>query len=172
MNDPIAALHETFAAAANELAAARAKDELLAELAQRRRLLTLVRPPVMVPLGRVWRLGVFLLGHDATVYATASLTRVTDTGRPTFQSAAVEKRRAYRVTAMRSGLPKGEAVNFDTTVIELDAAQLRASTGPLFLRGDKPFVRWSLSQSDDSALALDSYLRDRVSLLVDPPEGA
>lgn len=172
MNDPAAGIREMFADAAGELESAAAKDELLAQLIERSRLLGLTRPPVLSPIGRVWRLGVFLLGRDRTVYATGSITRVTDTGRPTDQSPSVEERRAYRVMAVRSGLPKGQTVNFNATPIELDAAQLRTTSGPLFLRGDEPFVRWSHSHADDSAPRLDSYLRDRVSLLTNPPEGS
>lgn len=172
MNDPVAGIREMFADAVRELESAQAKDELLAELTERRRLLTLARPPVLVSLGRVWRLGVFLLGRDLAVYATGSITRATDTGRPTFQSSSVEERRAYRVMAVRSGLPRGETVNFNATPIALDAEELRATSGPLFLRGGEAFVRWSQNRTDDSAPRLDSYLRDRVGLLADPPEGA
>jgi hypothetical protein len=171
MNDPVAGIRELFADAARKLELAAAKDELLVQLTQRRRVLVLARSPVMVPLGRVWRLGVFLLGRDVSVYATGSITRVTDTTRPTYQSLSVEERRAYRMMAVRSGLPRDETVNFNATPIELDAAQLRTAIGPLFLRDDEPFVRWSQNRTDDSAPRLDSYLRDRVELLADPPDG-
>ncbi len=127
---------------------------------------------MMVPLGRVWRLGVFLLGRDATVYAMGSITRVTETTRPTHQSLSVEERRAYRVMAVRSGLPQGETVDFDAAPIELDPARLKAATSPLFLRDDAPLVRWSHAPGSGSTMRLDSYLRDRVGLLTDPPEGS
>jgi hypothetical protein len=161
-----------MADAARQLEDAGAKDELLADLTQRRRLLGLARPPIFVLRGRVWRLGVLLLSHDQAMYATGTITRATDTGRPTYQSASVEERREYRATAVRSGLPMGETVNFDAPPIELDAAALGQTDGPLFLRDDLPLVRWSHTSGDASAMPLEDYLRDRVELLVHPPEAA
>lgn len=161
-----------MADAARRLSEAGAKDELLADLTQRKRLLGLVRPPVFVPRGRVWRLGVLLLDQAGTLYATGTITRATETGRPTYQSASVEERREYRATAVRSGLPAGETVNFNARPIELDDAILIDTNGPLFLRDGLPFVRWSHAFGDASAMPLEDYLRDRVDLLVHPPEGA
>lgn len=158
--------------AAGELEAAEAKTELLAELTERRRLLGLVRPLVLKPIGRVWRLGVLLLDRDGTAYATGEITRATETGRPTFQSPGAEQRRSYRALALRSGLPQGETVNFNARSIDLDPEALHASASPIVLRDDKPFVRWSHSLGGEMSLPLDAYLRDRVDLLAHPPEGA
>ena len=172
MSDGVADIREAMADAARRLSEAGAKDELLADLTQRKRLLGLVRPPVFVPRGRVWRLGVLLLDQAGTLYATGTITRATETGRPTYQSASVEERREYRATAVRSGLPAGETVNFNARPIELDDAILIDTNGPLFLRDGLPFVRWSHAFGDASAMPLEDYLRDRVDLLVHPPEGA
>ncbi|MEO7123326.1 MAG: hypothetical protein ABI400_09485 [Lacisediminihabitans sp.] len=172
MTEPVTKIRETFAEVASRLERSGAKDEIRADLTTRRLLLGLVRPPVFVPRGRVWRLGVLLLGHDQTLYATGLITRVTDTPRPTFQSNAAEERRGYRALALRSGLPKGATVNFNAPVIALDRASLRDSTGPLFLQDDLPSVRWSHSLGGEMTMSLDDYLRDRVELLVHPPEGA
>jgi len=172
VSDGVAGIREAIADAARQLSEACAKDELLADLTQRKRLLGLVRPPVFVPRGRVWRLGVLLLDQAGTLYATGTITRATETGRPTYQSASVEERREYRATAVRSGLPAGETVNFNARPIELDDAILIDTNGPLFLRDGLPFVRWSHAFGDASAMPLEDYLRDRVDLLVHPPEGA
>jgi hypothetical protein len=161
-----------MADAARRLSEAGAKDELLADLTQRKRLLGLVRPPIFVPRGRVWRLGVLLLDQAGTLYATGTITRATETGRPTYQSASVEERREFRATAVRSGLPAGETVNFNARSIDLDPEALHASAGPIVLRDDKPFVRWSHSLGGEMSLPLDAYLRDRVDLLAHPPDGA
>jgi hypothetical protein len=171
MNDPLTAIRAIFSAASQELAAAGAKDEVLADLTERRLLFGLARPPIFVPRGRVWRLGVLLLGHDQNLYATGLITRVTDTARPTFQSNAAEERRRYRSLALRSGLSLGEAVNFNAAVIPLEVAALREADAPLFLRDDRPFVRWSHSLGGEITVNLEDYLRDRVELLVHPPEG-
>ena len=172
MSDGVAGIREAIADAARQLSEACAKDELLADLTQRKRLLGLVRPPVFVPRGRVWRLGVLLLDQAGTLYATGTITRATETGRPTYQSASVEERREFRATAVRSGLPAGETVNFNARPIELDDAILSDTDGPLFLRDGLPFVRWSHTFGNASAMPLENYLRDRVELLVHPPEGA
>jgi hypothetical protein len=172
MNEPVAAIRDALADTVRRLEQAGAKDELLAELTTRRLMLGLVRPPVLKPLGRVWRLGVLLLARDGAVYATGSVTRATETNRPTYQSLAAEERRSYRALAARSGLPMGETVNFNAPEIALDEATLRNSTAPLFLQDDQPFVRWSHSLGGEVTMSLENYLRDRVDLLVHPPEGA
>jgi hypothetical protein len=158
--------------AVDRLAAAEARDEALATYVPPRKVLLFTKKAAMVPVGRVWRLGVFLLGRDGTLYATGSVTRAVAPGHPGYQSISAESRREHRAAAFRGPFQAGEPVNFDGVVIELDAVSLRASRGPLFLRGDTPLVRWSPSASDDSVAVFDTYLEDRVSLLLTPPEGA
>jgi len=126
----------------------------------------------MIPLGRAWRLGVFLLARDGTLHATGSITRAVAPGHPGYQSASAENRREHRAAAFRGPFERGEPVNFDAAVIELDAVSLRASRGPLFLRDDAPLVRWSPSAGEDTAVPFGPYLEDRISLLLNPPEGA
>ncbi len=172
MTEPTTAIRELLADAVHQLDESGATSELLAAFTQRRLLLGLPRPPILKPLGRVWRLGVLLLDRTPTLYATGAITRATETGRATYQSASVEERREYRAMAVRSGFPPGETVNFNAPRIELDAASLRETNGPLFLRDDLPFVRWSHIFGDAAAMPLSDYLRDRVELLVHPPEGA
>ena len=46
----------------------------------------------------------------------------------------------------------------------------RQDVRPLVLRDDEVLVRWSPAQPD-ALTPLDAYLRDRVDLLVHPPEG-
>lgn len=172
MTQPVVAVREALGDAVRRLLEADAKTELLAEFGERRRLLGLVREPVLKPVGRVWRLGVLLLGRDGALYASGEITRATETGRPTYQSPGAEQRRRNRALALRSGLPKGEAVNFGATPIAIEEAALRADTAPLFLRDDEPCVRWSHSLGGEMTMPLVAYLRDRVELLVHPPEGA
>ena len=172
MNEPIAAIRDALADTVHRLEQAGAKDELLAELTTRRLMLGLVRPPVLKPLGRVWRLGVLLLARNGTIYATGSVTRATETNRPTYQSLAAEERRSYRALAARSGLPMGETVNFNAEVITLEPSALSEANGPLFLRDGEPLVRWSHSLGNEVTLRLDNYLSDRLELLIHPPEGA
>lgn len=144
------------------------------------------REPTMRSLGRVWRVGALLIGSSietgGRVWATGSITRVTDPGRSQFQSVSAEVRRAYRAAAAKGHFGAGDTVNHGATPIPLDAS-LVGSAGVLFVEpdgtgdddgtGDRsgvPFVRWSPTAG--SAVPLEAYLADRVGLLVDPPRGA
>jgi hypothetical protein len=173
-------LRAALSDAAARLGAAKARDELLAELITDRRTLFIRREPVLRPIGRVWRLGVLLLGvpsdragHDALrLYATGHLVRATAPGRTQYISASAETRRAYRAAAERGRIPKGETVNFDAAPISLDPEALAASSGPLLLREGRVLVRWSASATEADAREVRSYLDERVDLLAHPPEGA
>ena len=158
--------------AVDRLAAAGARDEALAEYVAERRTLLIPRKPVMKPIGRVWRLGVFLLGADGSLYETGSTTRALEPGRPGYQSVSAEQRREYRAAATRGRFAHGETVNFDARLVDLDAESLRSSTGRLFVDGDRPRVRWNATAGDAEAVELSAYLADRVELLADPPAGA
>lgn len=168
----MAGIREALDDAVDRLATAGARDEALAMFVPSRQVLLFTRKARMVPLGRVWRLGVFLLARDGTLHATGSITRAVAPGYPGYQSVSAESRREHRAAAFRGPFQAGEPVNFDASVIELDVASLRSSADPLFLRDDTPLVRWSPTAGDEAAVPFDAYLEDRVSLLLNPPEGA
>jgi hypothetical protein len=168
---PIDGIRASLADAATRLAAAGARDEALATFVPEHRVMLVRRKATMLPLGRVWRLGVLLLDADGRLYATGSTTRALEPGRRAYQSQSAELRREYRGAAFRGPFERGETVNFDAAPIELQDDGLRESQGPLVLRGEEAMVRWDQSSPDALAL-LDEYLADRVRLLVDPPEGA
>jgi hypothetical protein len=84
---------------------------------------------------------------------------------------STEERREVRAAAFRA-FPAGATVNFDAPVIELTPEALRDARGPLLLRDGRVLVRWSVSAGDDAARDLEPYLGERVSLLLDPPQGA
>ena len=158
--------------AVERLTEAGARDEALAEYVPERRVLGVPRKPVLRSAGRVWRLGVFLLAPDGTLYETGLATRALEPGRPAYQSASAEQRREYRAAATRGRFPHGETVNFDAVEVVLDSDHLRSAAGRLFLAGDRARVRWNASAGDADAIDLDSYLADRVELLAEPPAGA
>jgi hypothetical protein len=158
--------------AVSRLTAAGARDEALATFVPARQVMLITRKARMIPLGRAWRLGVFLLTTDGTLHATGSITRAVAPGHPGYQSVSAENRREQRAAAFRGPFQPGEPVNFDADVIELDAESLRASRGPLFLKDATPLVRWSPSAGDDSGVPFGAYLEDRIGLLTSPPEGA
>ncbi|SEB15141.1 hypothetical protein [Leifsonia sp. 21MFCrub1.1] len=165
-------IRAAVAGAVATLTAAGARDEALAEYVPAHRRFLIRREPVLRGIGRVWRLGVFLLDADGTLRATGTLVRATPPGRPQYQSASAEERRSLRAAAARGRFRDGETVNFDASVIPLDASALRAATGPLFLRDGQPLVRWSPSAGDAGARGFEAYLAERVDLLAHPPEGA
>lgn len=161
-----------FRAAAQVLEDGSARSEALAAFEHPRPVLGIARRPRMRPLGRVWRLGVLLLAPDGTVSATGRVTRSADPGHPGHVAVSVEARREVRAAVYRGPFAAGETVDFDAEPIDLEPAALREATGPLFLRGDRPLVRWSVSAGDDAARDLQAYLDERVELLLHPPQGA
>lgn len=158
--------------AVETLSAAGARDEAHGRYIAPHKVLFFTKEAALAPAGRVWRLGVFLLGRDGTLYATGTTTRAVEPGRAGYQSQSAEERRAYRAAALKGHFAKGETVNFDAPEIATDAASFHESTGPLFLRGGRALVRWNTSVADEMAIDFDSYLAERVSLLIDPPGGA
>ncbi|WP_426625764.1 hypothetical protein ACPPVW_06850 [Leifsonia sp. McL0607] len=168
--EAVAGIRSALDDGARRLTEAGARDEALAVLVPRRRTLGIPREPVLKPAGRVWRLGVLLLGADGTLYATGQLVRATPPGRTQYVSVSAETRRAYRAAAERGHFRDGETVDFDAPPIDLTAEALRRSSGPLLLVGGRPLVRWSASS--DQTVEFDAYLAERVELLAHPPEGA
>ena len=161
--DPI---RESLARAVQRLESAGVADEALANFVRRKRVLGVERSPVMQPAGRVWPLGVLLLGRDGGLHATGKITRAVPAGYPGYQSPGVELRRGYRAAAHAGRFVEGDTVNFDTEPIDVEA--LSDSSSPLYLDGGRARVRWNPTHPAQS-VALDSYLADRVGLLVDPP---
>jgi hypothetical protein len=168
----IAGIRDALSDAAQRLATADVRDEALATFVPAHRVLVFPRKAAMIPVGRVWRLGVFLLDAPATLYATGATTRAVEPGRSNHQSVQAERRREYRAAASRGHFAPGETVNYDATAIPLDAAALRSSPGPLFLHHGVAKVRWNRAADDDAAVEFEHYLAERVGLLLDPPEGA
>lgn len=153
------------------LEGADARDEALGEYVEPKPVLGIRRDPTMRDLGRVWRLGALLLGRDGTLWATGSITRVTEPGRPQYQSQSAEIRRAYRAAAKKGHFRAGDTVNHGARPIPVDAT-LADAVGPVFVRDGTVLVRWSPTAGDDAAIPLADYLADRVELLVHPPQGA
>jgi hypothetical protein len=183
--------------AAARLLAAGARTEALAEYEPPGRVLLIRRAERLRPVARVWRLGVLLLGAGihgvdarragvrgtdvlgATVlsadappllYATGSITRSHEPGRPTYQAESAERRRQLRVAAYRGHFAPGESVNFGAAPIALDASLVGAS-GVLTVGNGRALVRWNTADPYVTT-DFDAYLADRVALLVDPPAGA
>src|SRR4051794_5266712 len=158
--DALDAARALLTRTAATLAAAGARDEALAEFVPARRVLLVQRPAAMRPLGRVWRLGVLLLGPDGALRATGAITRAVEPGHPGHVSVSAEDRREHRAAAFRGPFTRGETVDYDTVPIRLEVDALRASTGPLLLRDGRLLVRWSASLGDDAAADFAPYLTE------------
>ncbi len=153
--------------AVTQLAAAGAHDEALAEYVPGRRvLLVFSKAPALLPLGRVWRLGVFLLGLDGELYATGHATRAVPPKHPGFQSVSAEERRGFRAAAFAGPFAEGETVNFDTRPIGLTAVDLAASTGPLVVVNGQARVLWNATASAQNTHDFHRYLAERIDLLL------
>jgi hypothetical protein len=107
---------------------------------------------------------------EPRLFATGSLTRSHEPGRPTFIAASAERRRQLRVAAFRGHYPPGTSVNFDAQLIPLDES-LVGSSGVLTVRDGRPYVRWRPGDPD-AITDFAAYLAERVALLVTPAEGA
>lgn len=163
--ETLAEVRAATAEATERLAAAGAPDEALAEYTPERRVLLFTRTPRMRPIGRAWRLGVFLLDRDGTLYAAGSSTRAVAPGRANYQSVSGEARRAQRSAAHRARYADGETVNFDARPIALDATLAEAS-GPLFIAGGRALVRWNATADATTAIEFGPYLRERLDLML------
>ncbi|GAA1795901.1 hypothetical protein [Agromyces lapidis] len=170
-HDPIEQLRASLAEAASRLAAARARDEVLAELVQPKPVLGIARAARMAVRGRVWRLGVLLLAPDGGLYATGHVVRAERPARRSVLAASVAEHRAWQAAAVKGGIAEGETVDFDAPQVDLGELARAGASGPVVLDGGVVRVRWNPGQP--GALAeLGRYLDDRVGLLVDPPGGS
>lgn len=168
--DVAAAITSAIDAALAALRTADARTEALGEFVPSRRVLGITREARVLPRGRVWHLGVLLLGDDGSLHAAGTTTRSVDPRWRNYQSISGEQRRDLRAAAHRSkGIAEGEVVNLGTTRIETDAAALaEASASPVFLAPDGTVrVRWR--PGDQAGIEFGAYLRERVELAVHPP---
>ena len=142
------------------------EDEAIATLRPARRIALIPRPAVMDAVGRAWRLGVLLLDREGQLFAVGGITRAIElTYETVYMNAEALYRRGLRVAATRGGFALGDTVNFDVAEIALDAASLRAETGPLSLRGGTVMVRWVAGEGDQGLASLESYLAERTEIL-------
>lgn len=155
--------------AIGRLDAADARDEVIARYRPAGRIALIRRAPVLLPVTRAWRLGMLLLDRDGHLYETGEVTRAIETKWPSNRSLEVERRREVQAAAFRGPFAPGEVVNVDAEPIALDAASLRAGSGPLSVGsggggGEVVLVRWA-GPGSGARSELGAYLADRVSLL-------
>jgi hypothetical protein len=160
------ALPDRLGSLVAELVAARAKDETLGEFLPARGFGPFATAEKFRVVGRAWRRGVLLVDRDGRLYATGEITRAIEPGRAAVnRSPDGERRRALRLAAARSGLARGEVVNFGYLLIDTSADALERgfeSSRPLSVRDGSVVVELETGSVAD----LDGYLAERRALLV------
>ncbi len=157
-----------FAETASWLSGHGVQDEVLAELGQRRGVLGIGRRPSLEPIGRVWRLGVLLVGSGGEAFATGALTRASPPKHSNYQSVSQEERRDIRRLAYESPkFAEGESVNYGASALDLSVDAVRRGSGPLLEVDGVVTVEWAPGQH---RVPLASYLDERRRLLV-PHDG-
>ena len=165
-----------------QLTRARIAPEALAEYVPAgRRFVLFPRAATMRPLGEVWRLGRLLLSTEAALYATGRATRAQERGRVGYQSLSREERKDIAAAALHGGYPVGTPVNFDALPLllaELAAEHKLSPTSvpeaevPIGLNDGAFRVRWRAGAPLAGGQTLESYLAERVELLIHPPFAA
>ncbi|GAA1943302.1 glutaminase [Microbacterium deminutum] len=142
--------------------------EPLGELRTPRRVLGMPRATRIVRVGSAWHLGVLLLGDDV-VYATGQIVRARQEAPRGYTAESQRARADLAAAARRGGFAEGEALHIGWRMLDLEAVAAGAASGPLAQIEGIPSVRWSAAAAH---VPLDAYLRERVALLRDPPQGA
>ncbi|MEO7374196.1 MAG: glutaminase [Terrimesophilobacter sp.] len=141
-------------------------DEALGVMRPAHRILGLMRPAVIVPVGRAWRLGVLLIDRDGALYATGAVTRaITPKRGVANHSLAADARRELQRAAVRGSFAHGEVVNFGYSAISLDVVGPQEDAGPLSMDGTIVVVRWDTTDAGRASAPLETYLAERLSLL-------
>lgn len=115
----------------------------------------------IVRVGEAWHLGVLLL-TDTHALATAEVLRAADPGRRGYTAESARERAARRAEALKGGFDEGDVVHVGWSVIDVDAVDAGAASGPLAMIDAVPSVRWSAA---GGFMPLEAYLRERVELL-------
>ncbi|QIK62954.1 hypothetical protein G7068_06900 [Leucobacter viscericola] len=160
---------QACAEAANNLTQAGIRPETLATYIPPRKAFLRTKPAKFEPLGEVWRLGTLLLTSSGDLYAAGSATRSAERGRPGYQSNSREERREIAAAALKAGYPIGTPVNYDAIPLPLNQETLThtAEDLPLALSEGEVRVRWRAGAPIQGAQTLQSYLAERVTLLVE-----
>jgi hypothetical protein len=141
-------------------------DEALGVMRPAHRILGLMRPAVIVPAGRAWRLGVLLIDRSGALYATGMVTRAITPNRGVADHSLIaDARREDQRAAVRGSFAEGEVVNFGYSPIALDEESLRVGAGPLSMNATTVMVKWDTSGAGRGSAPLETYLAERIGLL-------
>lgn len=156
---------------AERLRAAGVTPESLGEYQPARRKFLRTVPAKIVPAGRVWRLGVLLVGETGELFTAGSTLRAHEPPPILgYTSESARARDALRHAAIRGGFAEGTTVHYDARLV--DAAHGAKLPEPLVHRDGELVVRWNARAPLNSAMPLSHYLDERAELLIHPPLGA
>ncbi|WP_431778918.1 glutaminase [Microbacterium aurantiacum] len=144
----------------------------LGELIIPKRFLGVGRAPRIVPRGEAWHVGTLLIGDaggDVEVAAVGDILRSRAEVRRGFTAEAQRERAALQAAAFRGGFAEGATLHIDYIPIDLAAVEAGGASGPLAMRDGIPSIRWSAA---GGWMPLETYLSDRIGLLLDPPGAA
>ena len=171
-DDAIAAISEAravFSWVYEQLVTSNLPLEQLGEYIAPSLVLGLPRRGRFVKLGEVWRLGVFLVGKEGTLFRAGETVRSESVPLTSHNSAYKAERSEYAHAAFRAGYKPGTVVNFGASRITIDVESFASGTGPLFARGRNTFVRWRRGAADDEAVLFKEHVIERLDLLRNPP---
>ncbi len=159
-------LDESINTAMSRLRKASKSLEELAEYVPAKRVRLVRQKARFEPLGRVWRLGVFLLSEEGSLWAVGETTRAVDPGHPGYQSISQEQRRAYRAAAFAGPFVRGQTINFAATELNLSIGSHLPAQSPLLIRDGEARVSWRPGVAWDEAPAFARYFEERVDLVI------
>lgn len=157
-------IHEALTAAVRRLEASGARDEGLGRDIAERRVWGIPRRARVIPAGRVWRLGVLLLGRAGEAYATGDILRASEEVRRGYTAESARARAQRNAAARRGGFAEGDVVNVGWH--PLDPA--RPDGVVLRLHDGMPQVRWN-PRFTAGWIDLGAYLDERIELLLSAP---
>lgn len=153
--------------AVDTLQAAGINSEQLASLVPSRKRWFFTQKARFEPTGKIWPLGVLLLGTDAELYSIGETTRAVAPGYPGHVSLDRERRRELTSIAHRGPFPEGTVIHFNAHHIDIQPGSELDATSPVILDNDVALVRWNPGISSADARPFEEYIQERVQLLIE-----
>lgn len=142
------------------------QPDVFAEYRPRRRILFWHRRPRFHAVGKGWRLGVFLLDENGTLFAGGETTRGIHPNHPGHVSHERERRRTLTEAAYRSGFRNGEVIHYGGQPIDWASGELDTD-GPLWVAEGKVLVRWSPGAANVAPRDFIPYLQEQLELFLE-----
>jgi len=161
-----------LAAAVERLAAAGTAPDLLATTVPAHRVLGVIpRRESYRRNGEGFLLGALLITASGDVFEPGRIVRASRQVLPGHQSESARARRELRQRLLDARFAEGSTVVIDARPLPLDDIEaLRTERGPLVLRADHRgaavLIRWMPGSPDDALTPLDTYLRERLELVL------